>query len=651
MLEDKDHQKNKVHDNDKIMDEAKKRLTRAIDATASMREAALEDVRFRAGDQWPEMVRKKRESEGRPCLTFNHLETYIDQVIAAQRQNRPAIKVRPVAASAGMIKSNRVRNIAGDRDYDLAQIYEGLIRNIEYNSSAEHAYDTAADHAVGHGFGYIRVSTRYASDDSFDQDIEIKRIPNAFSVYLDPDHKEADGRDAQFAFITEWIEKSEFERRYKQIIPSSFEIGGESSGSHWYEGDRIRIAEYFRRAPVKRTLAMLSDGTVIDLGNDQSDVNAARKALKDEGRRIVRERVVNSHKVEWLLLSGAGVLEGPKTWPGKFIPVVPVYGKELNVDGKTTYRGVIRHAKDAQRNYNYWQSTATELVALSPKTPFIGGEKAFDGYEDIWKTANVENHAYLPVNEETKLPPQRQPGPEMPAGVLERIQAARQDEMQTIGIFQASLGEQGNETTGRAILARQRKGDLASFVFSDNLARAVEQVGRILIDLIPRVYDAERVIRLRNDDDSEDYIRINFKAGNKLYHDLAAAKYDVVVKVGPSYSTQRMEAVEAMIQMTQVNPALWNVIGDLIVLNMDWPLADDMAKRLKKLVPTEILSDMNAPVGQANMQAVETNAMMQAEMTLKKTQFEAAMATAEAEKAKAAAAIMAIQNGVRKAEQ
>lgn len=548
---------------DDLIKEARKRFEYAVDAELDNRANALEDLRFCNGEQWPEGIKKQRDEEGRPCLTINRLPQFVKHVINSQRQNRPAIKVKPVDDKS---------------DPALARVYEGLIRNIEQQSMADAAYDTALEFGVKGGFGYFRIVTEYTSDDVFEQDIRIKRVANPFTVYLDPDHQEPDASDMGWCFVTELLERDVFEERYPKADASEFD-SGLGDDQNWFSEDKVRVAEYWRKVPVKKLIGLLPDGTVSEVDKLPIDV------------KPIKTREVICHKVEWYLISGKEILE-TRAWAGKFIPIIPVFGDETNIEGKKIYSGLVRWAKDPQRMYNYWRTQATELVALAPKAPFLATPEQIEGFEDVWKTANTKTHAYLPYHHTGAPLPQRQPFANSPIGAVNEALAASDDIKATTGIYNPSLGIDSNETSGKAIIARQRQGDNATFNYIDNLSRGISHAGRILVDLIPKIYDTPRVIRLMNED-REEVIEINQvvtdQMGNETkVNDLTVGKYDVVVSVGPAYATRRQEAAESMLQFIQASPNSAPFIADIIAKNMDWPGAEEIAERLQKALPSNV---------------------------------------------------------------
>jgi len=594
------------------------RFTMAISAYGESREDELDDLRFMAGSpdnqwQWPADVLATRGSvqgqtiNARPCLTINKLPQHVRQVTNQQRQNRPSGKVIPADDNA---------------DVAVAEVFDGIIRHIEYMSDADVAYDTACDNQVTYGEGYVRILTEYAREDSFDQDLRIGRIRNAFSVYMDPTIQDPCGSDAQWCFITEDIVKADYERMFPDAAPISSILTrgiGDQSLSMWLSENTIRIAEYFYIDHKKETLH-LYPGNVTAFKNTPQDQNLAAMFGKP-----LRTRIVDRRRVMWLKTNGYEVLE-EREWAGKYIPVVRVVGNEFEVDGRLYVSGLVRNAKDAQRMYNYWVSQEAEMLALAPKAPFIGYGGQFEGYEMQWKTANTNNWPYLEVNPDVTdgagnvLPlPQRAQPPLAQTGLIQAKMGAAEDIKATTGQYNASLGQQGNERSGRAILARVQEGDTGTYHFVDNLGRAIRHVTRQLVDLIPKIYDTERIARIIGVDGEVGMAKINpmqpesvkkiyDQMGNvieKIYNP-SVGQYDVVITTGPSYLTKRQEAVEAMANILQTSPQLWQVAGDLFIKNMDWPGAQEMAARFKKIVDPKVLAeDDKSPELQSAEQMVE----------------------------------------------
>jgi hypothetical protein len=475
-------------------------------------------------------------------------------------------------------------------------------------SDADVAYDTACDNQVTYGEGYIRLLTEYCNDETFDQDIKIGRVRNAFSVYMDPTIQDPCGADAEWCFFTEDILKVEYERMFPDATPIStlYSQGvGDQGISSWLQEDTIRIAEYFYYTYERSTLHLYPDNETAFKGSNRD------KQLGAMFGKPIRTREVDRKKVMWMKTNGFDVLD-EREWPGKWIPVVRVIGNEWEVDGQIHISGLVRNAKDAQRMYNYWTSQEAEMLALAPKAPFIGYGGQFEGYEMQWKTANTTNWPYLEVNPDVTdgagnvLPlPQRAAPPLPQTGLIQAKMGAAEDIKSTTGQYDASIGAQGNERSAKAIIAREKQGDVGTYHYVDNLARAIRHITRQIVDLIPKIYDTQRIARIIGVDGEVDMVKFNPSQQEpvkeirepqtgalieKIYNP-GVGTYDVMVTTGPGYMTKRQEALDAMSQILQTNPQLWAVAGDLFIKNMDWPGAQEMAARFKKILDPKVLSD------------------------------------------------------------
>jgi len=611
------------------------RFTMALSAYSDSREDELDDLRFMAGSpdnqwQWPADVLATRGSvqgqtiNARPCLTINKLPQHVRQVTNEQRQNRPTGKVIPADDKA---------------DVAVAEIFDGMVRHIEYISDADVAYDTACDNQVTYGEGYIRLLTEYCREDSFDQDLKIGRVRNSFSVYMDPTIQDPCGSDAKWCFLTEDLTKEEYERMFPNASPVSSMMSqgvGDQSLAQWLSEDTVRIAEYFYIEHKSAKLNLYPDNVTAIDGTPQD------KQLKLMFQKPIRSRNVDKKQVKWLKTNGFEVLQ-EQDWAGKWIPVIRVVGNEWEVDGQLYVSGLVRNAKDAQRMYNYWVSQEAEMLALAPKAPFIGYGGQFEGYENQWKTANTTNWPYLEVNPDvtdgagSALPlPQRAAPPLAQTGLIQAKMGASDDIKSTTGQYDSSLGASSNERSGRAILAREKQGDTGTYHYVDNLSRAIRYVTRQLVDIIPKIYDTERVARIVGLDGEVGMVKVNPQQPEpvksivdqtgivmeKVYN-LSVGVYDVCVTTGPGYMTKRQEALDAMSMLLQSNPDLWKVAGDLFIKNMDWPGAQEMAARFAKIIDPKVMEgEDQSPEMQQAKQQIEamTQHMQQMEGMLKRVE-------------------------------
>ena len=577
-----------------ILRTARERFAQAHSDEADNRERGLEDLRFCLGEQWSDEERRLRI--GRPTLTINKIAGVRKQLIGEGRTNRPRIKVRPFDSKA---------------DPRIAELMTGIIRHIENVSDAEAAYDAGFESALTVGFGFWRVTTEYASDTTFEQDIMIRRIVNPFSVYYDQNATMQDYSDAQYCFVVEQITREEYERKYPDSTITSWEGAGEGDSWSWVEKDRVRVAEYWWREPVKRHLFELADGRVVEIKKPQLYTQPAQPPMVGidpaTGQQVavpgtpetkyvwgeelpeptpyVRDRVVESSRVMWCVTNGHEILDGPHEWAGSYIPIIPCLGEEIWSEGRRVLRGAFADAKDPQRLYNWARSNAVETLALAPRQPWVLTGRQIEGYERMWDQAWSRPAPYLLVNPTGDPTPQRLGGAVPDTGALQEALQASDDIKATTGIYDASLGARGNETSGRAILARQRQGTISTFLFYDNLAKAIRHTGRVLVDLIPRIYDTERVVRVIGDDGAEEWARVNITdpaTGRVVANDLGLGRYDVVVDSGPSYLTRRQEALDGLVSILQTAPALAQFVVPEILENLDWPGAQEIARRLKE---------------------------------------------------------------------
>jgi hypothetical protein len=565
---------------EELLKQARARFREAADAEREIREEARKDLRFVAGEQWPERVRREREIANRPALVINRLPTFVGQIVNQMRRNKPGIKVAPVDSGT---------------DPDTARVMQGLIRHIEYDSDAQVAYQTAFEYATTCGLGAFRILSDYVSEDSFDQELRIEPIADPFSVYFDPLAKRPDRSDARYCFVVERISRDEFRERWPDAEASVTDFyGGELAHAEgWITEDSVQIAEYWFIEPRKRRLVALSNGEIVF--DDEVDL----RVVEQMGVTVVEEREVVSRRVRCAKINGVEVLE-EYDWPGKWIPIIPVYGKELLMDGKRKVFSLVRFARDPQQLYNFYKTAQAEAVMLAPKAPYIGAEGQFEGHEEQWRTANLVNYAYLEykpvsINGQPVGPPHRNNyEPPIQALSVGALQAA-DDIKATTGIFDPSLGAQSNETSGRAILARQEQANTSNFHFDDNFQRALRHAGRILVELIPKIYDTPRWVRIIGEDEAQRVVQVNAlyrdEQGRDRHYDLSAGKYDVTVTSGPSYSTRRQEAFAMLTELARAYPQLLQLAGDIVFRNADVPGADELAERLKRTLPPGLAAD------------------------------------------------------------
>lgn len=580
-----------------FMKEMRERYERAVEADQENRELAIEDLKFVTvpGNQWDEAQRKARK--GRPCYEFPILRSHWRQVVNDQKKARPGIKIRPVE----------------NGDVKGAELRQGLIRNIESRSNAERAYDAAFELVTASGFGAWRISTEYSTDDSWDQDLCVRPIPDPLtSVWFDPDAKSSDMRDAKYAFVEETMSRD----RFKELYPKADLVNFESHKDYgtWFGEDTVRVAEYWRLEPVTKTLLLLSDGRTVD-ADELGEGELAQ--LQEQGITIDRQRTVKTTKVVSSIVSGAEEIDGPYDSVFNRIPIVPVYANRHFIEGKWVWCGMVRFSRDPQRLLNYNFTTGQEILAKQHKATPIVTPKMLEGagVKALWDKSNTIDLPYLPITPDPVMPggPQFLTPPPVHAAFAQFGQLAIDMLKASDGIFDASVGARSNETSGKAIMARQQEGDTATFDYQDALNFGIQSTGEILLSALPKVYDTPRAIRVLGKDGGEDFIQLYQPTPDgKVINDLSAGKYDVTVTTGPGYDTQRMEFVDALVQLSQGNPLIGQAVPDLIVGSMDFPKADEAAERLKMLLPP--------PVQQAMQQKDQSPAVVQLQAQMQQMQ-------------------------------
>jgi Phage P22-like portal protein len=575
---------------EKLLGRIRKNMERAISAESDNRKAGLDDRMFKIGQQWPTEIMAQRNLDKRPCLTVNKLPTFVHQIVNDQRQNRPSININP----------------NGDRgDPEVAKMYRGLIRFIERDCAADIAYDTAFDDAVTMGWGYWRITLEWEAPDSFNCVLVIRQVRNPFSVYLDPAHVDPTGADAKWAFVTQMISRGEFTEKYPGATEMPYSDGGIGDRVNlWATKDEIRIAEYYEIEYNARTLIKLSNGHV----GWEDDLDDITKGYLKRGKlQKIEERDSQVPTVMWYKVTAVDVLK-EEEWIGTSIPIVKVVGDATDIEGKLKLSGIIRHAKDPQRMYNYWVTAETEMIALQPKAPWVMEEGQGEGHEDDFKNSNVKNIPVLyykgtSVGGTMAPPPQRQPMAGIPSGIVTAKQGSAQDLMGVTGVrFDATMNERMIDESGKAIRELRRSGDLGAFHYVDNLARSLRRTGEILVEAIPLVYDEARVVTILREDDKEEQVKIDPSLQRpsgeekrpdgkvrKLFNP-TYGKYGVTVTIGPSYATKRIEASENMMAFMKALPQTAALVCDLFAAAQDWPGAEQIAARLAKTIPPQLMS-------------------------------------------------------------
>ena len=612
---------------DDIHAEAIKRFNNVMAREREQRELGVEDARFAQTQdgQWED--EEEDSSPDVPKYTFNLVAAAVDTVIGDQRQNDISIRVRPNGGGA---------------DKDDADIFNGIIKSIQAESDFDSVDDAVFDETLNSGYGGYRVITEFTNDDvginSFDQVAKIEAIDSAVtSLYFGPS-KRYDKADALYAFLIWDEEIADFKALYPEATLTDFSseyISDEAADSGWFGSNEIRLAEYWRKIPVKRKIALLSDGRVIDI----EDEKAVLDELAAAGIEIVRQREIDDWQIERYVMNGMEILKPVEKWAGKIIPLVPEYGKISNIEGKQYVRGLIRFAKDAQRVYNFLRSTIVATVAKAPKDIHWLTPKMIEGHTSRLERMNIDDSPIQLFNIDPNNPnmtPTRTGAPAVQQSLIEAAQTAKLDVQMATGITpgtaQPTAGSDIDRRSGKAIEAQARRGDNGAYTFMSNHALSIQALGNVLVDLIPRIYDSTRQVRIMRPDGETEEVTINQTMRDEqtgedvIVNDLSKGRYAVTVDVGPAFATQRTEAADRLIKLSE-NPdsPYAKLTPDLIVKFLDLPgdASDELHKRLRSYMiregiiePTEEESEELQPTESQIQQQQRSDAREQAEIDL-----------------------------------
>lgn len=615
-------------DDDDILFEARERFRLILDWEGEFRSLYADDTKFVHGDsdnnwQWPASMYADRGDK--PSLTINKTRQHCLQIINDAKQNKPQMRVNPVSDEATKAS---------------ADVFEGVFRHIEYMSSASVAYDTATEHQVHGGIGWWRVVVAYEDEDSVQQACRIERVRDAMTIYMDPDIHEVDGSDARYAFVVDDVPRDEFEARYPEYrdrVPQGGTAGPVIDGG-WLDDDHVRVAEYYRIVEFDDVLHLLPDGSTIK----ESELNS-QGVISDLNALSMHSRRMRRKELQWIKIVGGEIVDR-QIEIGKYIPLVRVIGEETVIEGRLERKGHVRALKDPQRIYNYWASSAVEQVALQSKSPYVAAAESIESFQGYWDNANTENHSVLPYNARDDQgnplpPPQRQEPPQIAQAYVVGMQHAQQDLMFASGQYQPTMGQPppNTEISGKAIALRQRQGDNATYHFVDNLAIAIRFTGRILLDLIPKVYDTPRILQILAPDGTVDRVQLNPRQPQALMslpspnpnqaqnapgpmpptpqQAMAASvlrifnpnvgRYEVQADVGPAYATRRQQSFDAFMQILSTAPQIMSLAGDLLMKNADFPEAEELAERLARMVPPQAMGQGPSPAEQQQAQQIQ----------------------------------------------
>jgi hypothetical protein len=572
--------------------------------------AGKEDAKFTVGNQWDPIVQQRRIDTFKPVLTFNRLIAFVAQIVGNRLMNETEIRVNP--------------DKQGTKE--IAEIREGLIRSIFKNGGADFARDEAHKYQVVGGQGAYCLSIDYTSDDVFEQEIRLQAIADPYSAVFDPLGIEPSGADCQWAFVGDDIPQQEFKHRYPWAADVSFmnERLWNTSG-FWLKEDTVRIVGFWQMVTEgHKTLALYTDGSVHNVTDKEEYEYLHLVETRSDGSPYTR--VVPNRFARLYICSGNAILEGPFDYQVSSLPVYRVPGWELS-DGERVHRwGLIRFLKDPQRLHNYWRSTVAEQLVAAPRNKWLTTADAVKGHEVKWRRAPTSDDPFLYYND-GETAPVHIPPPGIDAALVNEAGLAQQDLKDISNIHEASLGMPSNEVSKVAIQQRQMVSDTGTFIYTDRLRIADTRCAQNINELIPSIYDTQRVVTVIGRDDKVILQKINDPM--EPNSDVTIGKYNVTVSVGPASETKRALAAEQMMAFVNAAPQIAGNVMDLVAEAQDWPKSSEFARRFKMMLPPGMLPADEVTPEMQQMQA-QTQQLEAAQQQIAQAQAQAKVALDQA---------------------
>lgn len=538
-------------DHDEIIEEALERFEAAQEAWSRIHSQYKEDLLFANGEQWDEKTARIRSQEDRSMLNYNKLLTNIKYIVNNARMNTPGIICSPITDGASK---------------NTARIFDGIIKYIQYNSNSKTVYANALKGVCAGGLGAFQVLAEKDYDD--ETGLVLKAIKDPTTVFIDPDADRTCFEDMKYAFIINWMDKKQFKRQYPDASADPLDDGAKN----WFQKDKIQVAEYWFKM---------------------------------------------GKKVCYAIITGSEVLTLVTNYQGKYIPIVYMTGEEYVIDDVREFKGIVRDVKDIQRLLNYAKSETADYLARSAKQQWLLSEAQLGNYKSIWDSNNIQQYNYLPYASSADGAPRPIEPQVPPAALITAGQEADADLKASIGIRDPLHDVPGSQS-GKAIGLQISEANVGIYNFYDSLKDGIQVLGKILVDLIPHYYDEAKTIQIMGEDGQINPVKINqpyLENGAWTEHKLASGKYTVRVSSGPSYESQRSETAERLSDLVAKYPQMMQVAGDLIVKNLNFDGADEMASRLQATIDPKILAASNSTngdtVGQLQASKAQLNQLQQ----------------------------------------
>lgn len=565
---------------------------------------------FLMGTQWEDTEVKYYRKHNKHPLTINKLYAIEKQLIGEEIQNSPNLKLTAVNYSPDDPEVSK-----------KVKLHEDMIQTIEYNSATNVAYKTTYKNQIEFGYGGLFVYTDYRNEESFDQEIKIMAAEEPQSFYWDPSARLMDKSDGEYCGIISWMAIEEFKKKYPEIDISDVKNVSFSTQDdilfRWIDEDNISIADHYQKIWKKKRICRLSDGSVVDKKELDSVLRKKRESLKlleqiemlsqAEGKavnltrgidriEVVDERETSYCTIKHFRLVRNAILE-EDDFPGKYLPSVFVDGDSHYLDGRQYTKTFIDFALDAQKFLNYCATETMSYIRGGRKEKFLTTKTHLQGNESAWRGIDNDNLS-LPYNPDPMAPPPSPIPPlDIPQTLLQQYQRAENDLHTILGRYESGVGAPSREISGRAVDSRIRQGNITSMDAPDNLRLAQEQVGRIIMDLVPTVYDTYRTFTVEKTGVGKQTIEINKKIDKDKYENkIEKDDFNLEIVAGSSFAQQKAENYTQLMDLIAHIPDFGKIIPDLAAENLGLSNTPKIVERARTyLIPQIAMQERGEP--------------------------------------------------------
>ena len=542
-------------------------------------------------DQWSAAQRDQMNRLHKPILQENMLYDYVNKIVGQQRENTGELTVK---------------SLIGQVSEDDIKLNEDFLRQICFNSKSRVAYQTAFADMVSGSFGAFRIVTDYEHPDSMNQIPKIVPIKDPEKTFYDcyaHDPTKCDGNYAGY-FVT--MSRKEFMKAHPEIpYPQSFPVKPEIEAFNWGFRDYITIVEYYKKEWYDYKMHRLNDGRMVkdeEWKQIKDHINEIRGFIIDElgneiedmsvlGAPFIEETITKKDCKIMMYKAIYGKIIEKKEFPGNQLPIIFAPGPSMLIDGEERLMSFVRFALDAQRFHNFVLVETAYAIQTSRREQFMGTPDNIAGHEEVWRNiANVQGLLPAKPDPVTQQLPIKLSPSEIPSTLMALLPQSAQTIQNILGYYEANRGKDSYEKSGIAIERQQSAGGMSVATFYDNLNRAIEQAGRVIMAIKPHLYDIERVIPLIDSSGKSYQKKINENMPGGIKNDMRFNKYDVILEAGPSSEIQKEKSFELMTDLCKIIPDFAPRVADKLVSLTNFDCTPTLIERAKTLVPPEILA-------------------------------------------------------------